>query len=172
MGVQRLRSGVAAAVAALAVCAWLVSASAAAAGNHEFSFKNLSVSFDRPAGLYGESTGTTSESFSGTACGATPLNALWTIMVTNSYKPEGTVEPRSTVTANFHKTNPFSVDYKTLVTNGGATVLATATTTLTLTPTPSIRVGIKLTGKFTPGASSGFTRPIVVTPLPPGQPCP
>ena len=162
-----------AAAAAVAVCGWLVSASAAAAGNREFSFKNLSVSFDRPAGLYGESTGTTSESFSGTACGTTPLNARWTIMVTNSYRPEGTVEPRSSVTANFRKTNPFSVDYKTLVTNGGATVLATATTTLTLNGhTPSIRVGIKLTGEFKPGASSGFTRPIVVKPLPPGQACP
>jgi hypothetical protein len=139
---------------------------------YEFSFKNLTVSFGRPAGLYGQSTGTTTESFSGTGCGPTPLHAQWSISVTNSLSPEGIVHPTTTVAADFSKTTTFGVDPQSLVTNG-TTVLATATTTLSLDEAaPSIHATIKVTGEFKPSADTSNTQPIDTTRLKPGQSCP
>jgi hypothetical protein len=143
----------------------------------EYSFSGLEVQFARPAGLYGQDAGFTTETFAGTSCGHNPLEGAWTITATNSYSPEGVVHPPITAIADFSKTNPFAIDPMELITNPGGTatpngtIVATATTTIALNEAAeTMEASVSVTGEFR--APYGGSVPIRATLLPKGKSCP
>jgi hypothetical protein len=107
----------------------------------------------------------------GSACGPSPLTAVWRITYRLNGGPTITAPP-----VNFSQANPSGfVSLRTLGNDPARTVIGSESDVFTLhypATAPSIALSEVVTGSYTPGGVSGSPQPITSTRLPAGQACP